>query len=137
MIRLVHRMVMCHLELILADIERAMEDAQDIDVSIVLDQIGDAVVAVEENAHMAARCSIAMAHLRKCSQRLSPLIYAINGLGRRLRIISRNVLKDVLDPTLSFGSPSYLCHERMRRAISSFEMTRPASESASPRSTIR
>ena len=45
-------------------------------------------------------------------------------------------LEDVLEPMLSFRGPSYLCHERMRRAISSFEMTRPASESASPRSTM-
>jgi hypothetical protein len=35
-------------ELISADIERTVKDAQDIDVSIVLDQIGDAVVSVEE-----------------------------------------------------------------------------------------
>ncbi len=54
-------------ELIPADIERTVEDAQNIDVSIVLDQIGDAVVAVEEDPHMAARCPIAMAHLRKVS----------------------------------------------------------------------
>ena len=40
-------------ELIPADIERTVEDAQDIDVTIVLDQIGDAVVAVEEDPHMA------------------------------------------------------------------------------------
>ena len=45
-----------------------MEDSQDIDISIVLDQIGDAIVTVEEDAHMAARCPIAMAHLREVNQ---------------------------------------------------------------------
>ncbi len=137
MIHPVHRMVMCVLKLIFADIERAMEDTQDIDASIILDQVGDTVVAVEKNAHMAARCPVAMAHLRKGRQRLDPLIYAVDGLGSRMRIIRSNILEDVLEPTLGFCCPSYLCHERMRRAISSFEMTRPASESASPRSTIR
>jgi len=34
------------LKLIPGDIERTVENAQDIDISIVLDQIGDAVVAV-------------------------------------------------------------------------------------------
>jgi len=113
-----------------------MEDAQDIDVSICLDQVGDAVVAVEEDTHVAARCLIAMAHLRKVRQHLRPLVDTADGLGRRARIVYGNVLEDILEPTLSFCSPSYFCHERMRRAISSFEMTRPASESASPRSTI-
>ncbi len=114
-----------------------MEDTQDIDVSIILDHVGDTVVAVEKNAHMAARCPVAMAHLGKGRRRLSPLIYAVDRLGSRVRIIRGNILEDVLELTLDFCGPSYLCHERMRRAISSFEMTRPASESASPRSTIR
>ena len=47
-----------------------------------------------------------------------------------------DVLEDILEPPLSLCGPIYFGHERMRRAISSLEMTRPASESASPRSTI-
>lgn len=49
--------------------------------------------------------------------------------------MGHNVRDDVLEPLSSFVGPRY-CHERMRRAISSFEMVRFASESASPRSTI-
>ena len=37
-----------------------MEDAQDIDVSIGSDQVGDAVVLVEEDSHMAPRRLIAI-----------------------------------------------------------------------------
>ena len=89
-------------ELIFADIKRTVEDAEDIDVSIFFEQVGNAVMAVKENSHMAARCPIAMAHLRKVGQHLRPLIYAVYGLGSRLRIIRGNVLEDILEPTLSF-----------------------------------
>jgi len=85
---------------------------------------------------MATRCPIAMAHLRKASENLRSLIYAVDGLSCGLWIICGDVLEYVLKPTPGFCGPSYFCHERMRRAISSFEMTRPASESASPRWTI-
>jgi hypothetical protein len=34
---------------------------------------------------------------------------------------------------LGLGSPAYFRHERMRRPISSFDIVRPASESAKPR----
>jgi len=113
-----------------------MEDAQDIDVAIGSDQVGDAVVLVEEDSHMAPRRLIAMAHFRKPSQRLRPLINAVDGFGRRAWIVHGDVLEDILEPPLSLCGPIYFGHERMRRAISSLEMTRPASESANPRSTI-
>jgi hypothetical protein len=113
-----------------------VKHAQNIDVSIVLDQIGDTLVTEKKDSHMATRSPIAVAHLRKLSQHLGSLVYAVDGFASRAWILGGNVLEDVLEPTLSFYGPAYLGHERMRRAISSFDMVRPASESASPRSTI-
>ena len=87
---------MCRSKLISSDIERAMKDAEDIHISIVLHQVGNPVMPVKQDAN-------------------------VTGRG---------------EPALSFRRPPYLCHERMRRAMSSFEITRFASESASPRSTM-
>ena len=67
---------------------------------------------------------------------LSTLKDAIDGACGSVGIICRDVLEDIFEPSLSFRGPCYFCHERMRRAISSFEITRFASESASPRSTM-
>jgi hypothetical protein len=41
-------------ELILGDIQRAVENTQQIDVSVVLDQISDAVMAVEKDSQVPA-----------------------------------------------------------------------------------
>jgi hypothetical protein len=63
----------------------------------------------------------------------------VNTLDRTrcgFRIIRGNVFKDVGKPALCFVGPAYLCHDRMRRPISSLEMARFASESVSPRSTM-
>lgn len=113
-----------------------MEDAEDINVPIVLDQVGDPVMPIEEDSHMARRGRITMAHLGKGNEILRPLVDASDSASRGLRIIGGDVLEDVLEPALGFRRPRYLCHERMRRAMSSFEITRFASESASPRSTM-
>ena len=76
-----------------------------------------ATLALSGPAHI-EQWGLAMAYLRKRSQHLGPLIYTADGLGRRARVVCGNVLEDILEPTLSFCSPSYFCHERMRRAIS-------------------
>ena len=59
-----------------------------------------------------------------------------SGYARSKQIVDGDVLEDVFEPTLGFFGPRYCCHARMRRPISSFEMVRFASESASPRSTM-
>lgn len=113
-----------------------MENAEDINVPVVLDQVGDSEMSVEEDSHMARRGRIAMAHLGKGNEVLRPLVDALDSATRGLRIIGGNVLEDVFEPALGFRRPPYLCHERIRRAMSSFEITRFASESDSPRSTM-
>jgi len=55
-------------ELIPGDIERTMEDAENVDVTVVFDQIGDAVMPVKENSHMAARCPIAGMLAHRCAR---------------------------------------------------------------------
>ncbi len=51
-------------------------------------------------------------------------------------VINGDIVVDVAQPELRFGSPGYLRHCRIRWAISSSGTTRRASESARPRSTI-
>ena len=77
-----------------------------------------------------------LANLRKFLEVLSPVVDGLDGAGCCGRVVRRDVLIDVVNPALGFLGPRYFCHDRMRRPISSFEMTRFASESASPRSTI-
>ncbi len=113
-----------------------MENAEDINIPVVFDQVGDPEMSVEKDSHMARRGRIAMAHLGKGNEVLCPLVDALDGASLGLRVIGGDVLEDVLEPALSFRSPRYLCHKRIRRAMSSFEITRFASESASPRSTM-
>ena len=43
---------MWHSELILRDIERTVEDAKNIDVSVALQEIGDSVMSVEQYANI-------------------------------------------------------------------------------------
>jgi len=74
-----------------------------------------------------------MAQLGILCQGLCPLEYALNRSTCRIGIVGGDVLEDVLEPAECFVCPGYLRHDRMRRAISSFEMVRRASESARPR----
>ena len=127
---------MCHSKLIPSDIKRAMKDAKDIHVPIVLHEVGNPIMPVEEDANVARRGKITMTHLRKGNEVLCPIVDTLDSAGGGLRIVGGDVLEDVLEPALGFLSPRYFCHERMRRPISSFEITRFASESARPRSTM-
>jgi len=113
-----------------------MKDTENVDVPVVLDEVGNPEMPVEQDAYMARGCRITMAHLGKGNEVLRALVDALDSAGRGLRIIGGDVLEDVLEPALGFRRPPYLCHERMRRAMSSFEITRFASESTSPRSTM-
>ena len=123
-------------ELITSDVQRTMKHPENIYVPIILHDIGNPVVPVKENTDMAVRGKISLAHLREGDKVLRPVVDALDGARCGLWIIGGDVLEDVLEPTLGFRSPRYFCHERMRRPISSFEITRFASESARPRSTM-
>ena len=127
---------MCHSKLIARDVERAVEDADDVDVSIVLHEVRDSVMPIQQDSDMARRCEVPVSDLRESRKDLRPFVDSLNRSARSGGIIRRDVLEDVLEPAPGFFGPRYFCHERMRRAISSFEMVRFASESASPRSTM-
>ena len=55
---------MCHSKLIPSDIKRAMKDAKDIHVPIVLHEVGNPIMPVEEDANVAVhpcpRCGVRM-----------------------------------------------------------------------------
>jgi len=91
---------------------------------------------VKQHATLSRRDLVALAYLRELSENLRMFVNTLNRPDSYLRIIRGDVLEDVLDPLSSFIGPRYCCQERMRRTISSFEIVRFASESASPRSTI-
>ncbi len=113
-----------------------MKDAEDVDVPVVFDEIGNPVVSVEEDAHMARRCGVAIADFREGSENLRPLIDSLSRAACGARVFCGDVFENVFEPALGLLSPDYFCHERMRRPISSLEIVRFASESASPRSTM-
>src|SRR3990167_8508744 len=56
--------------------------------------------------------------------------------ARRLGLATRTPTS-LSQPAMCFLGPSYFCHVRMRRSISSFDTTRPARESSRPRATMR
>ena len=127
---------MCHSKLISGDIERAMENTEDINVPVVLDEVSNPVMFKEKYAHLAGRCRVALPLLGKGGEVLCSLEDTLDSAGRGSGTIGGDVLENFREPALGFRGPCYLCHERMRRAMSAFEITRFASESASPRSSI-
>lgn len=113
-----------------------MEYAKDVDVSIVLQQVRDSVMLVEKDPNVTRGSRVTIAQLRQDAQLLGSFVNGLDRVSRSLGIISGNVIEYVFKPALGFCGPGYFRHERMRRPISSFEMTRPTSESARPRSII-
>ena len=123
-------------KLVSGDVKRTVKDTKDVYVAIVLDEVSDSVMSVVEDADAARGNGVSVAYLGKCGKILRPLIDTLYGAGCSVRIIRGDILEDVLEPAPGLLSPGYFRHERMRRAISSFEIVRFASESASPRSTM-
>ena len=115
---------------------RTVKDTEDVDVPVVLDEIGDSVVPVEEDAHVARRCGVAIVDLREGRENLRPLIDSLSRAARGVGGFCGKVLENVFEPAFCLLGPDYFCHERMRGSISSLEIARFASESASPRSTM-
>lgn len=114
-----------------------MENAHDVDVSIRLYQVGNAIVAKEQYANLSSRREmIAITRFREPAQQLCLVIDALHRPPGSLRIIHCNVIIDIVDPLFGLSRLVQFRHERILRRISSLLMVRPASESASPRWTI-
>jgi hypothetical protein len=109
-----------------------MKDAENINVPVVPEQVCNSVLLVKQDAHVPRRCGIAVTELRELNEVLRALVERLHCASRSVKVIFGDVLEDVFKPLLSLGGPRYLCPARIRRRISSFEIIRPASESASP-----
>src|SRR5487761_2624328 len=134
--RRLHYPLICALNLIPSYIERAVKDAENVDVPVILHEVCDSVMPIEQNSDVSRRRNVTVPDFRKSREDLRPFVYSFNGAGGGGRVIGGDVLEDVFKPSPALVGPGYCCHERMRCAISSFEMARFASESASPRSTM-
>ncbi len=113
-----------------------MKDAKDVDVCVILHKVCDPVMTVEQNSDVSRGSNVTVSDLGKTGEDLRPLVDLLNGASGGVRIVGGDVLKNVFEPAPSLVGPRYRCHARMRCAISSFEIVRFASESASPRSTM-
>jgi hypothetical protein len=113
-----------------------MKNTEHVNVSVVLHQVSDPVMPVEQDADVSRRGMVAVSNIGELGEYLCPLVNPPDCASRSVGIIRSDVLEDVFEPALSLFGSRYCCHARMRRPISSFEMVRFASESASPRSTI-
>lgn len=113
-----------------------MKNTEHIDVSVVLHEIGDSIMSIEQNSDISRRGNVTLPDFWKGREHLCPLVDSLTRPSRGSRIVRGDVLKNIGEPALSLFSPGYFCHDRMRCAISSFEIVRFASESASPRSTM-
>ena len=61
----------------------------------------------------------------------------IHDLLERFDVLFIEKLLDVLQPRFSLNRTTYLCRERIRRSISSFDITWPFRESSRPHSAMR
>jgi hypothetical protein len=118
-------------------VESTMKDAEDVDILAV--QIGDSVLSVKQDANTwVATRIVEVPHLRKLEQQVSPLEDPAYHLVRCLRPLAADVLVDLPQPPSCFGRPDQpFRQDSIDRSISSSEIVRPASTSASPRSTMR
>ena len=115
-----------------------MEDAEDVDGERVADKIGDAVVAVEEDADLAL--GLGTVPVAEEGEGPEELDFFVNGLDDApgcLRIVLGDVAVDVLRPRGRLVGLPYFCHSLMRLPISSCDIVRAPRVSARPRSTIR
>ena len=85
--RALDAVVMRHLELVLADIQRPVEHTQDVNVAIGLYQVGNAIVPVKEDSYLARRGQIPVAHARKFGKRLCPVVDSLKGISRGLWVV--------------------------------------------------
>ena len=113
-----------------------MEDTEDVNLGELPD-VNDAVVAPKEKSHLSARRSlIGLTRIGKLAEHLGTLVYRLDHAERGFRLVQRDVVVDLKKAALCLCRPDYRRQDWIRRAISSFEIVLPASESARPRSTI-
>ena len=123
---------------IAVDIQGGVEYAEDLDCEAVTDEIGDAVVAVDEDADFTLGLgTVPVSEQGEGLEKLNLLVNGIDDALGCLGIILGDVALDVLKPDDGLLSPPYFCHSFMRLPISSLEIVRAARESARPRSTMR
>src|SRR5438876_3865994 len=101
-------------------IERAVKDAEDVDILAM--QVGDSVLAVEQDANSGIPTRmVKVPHLRKLEQEVSPLENPSHHLVRCLRPLAADVLVDLPEPPSCFERPDQpLRYDSIDRSISSF-----------------
>lgn len=114
-----------------------MKDAEDIDVRAM--QVGNPVLPVREDPNAGITAWIVeVSHLRKLEQQMSPVEYPTYDLVCCGGLVTADVLVDLPEPPSRFGRPDQpRRQDSIDRSISPSEIVRPASTSASPRSTMR
>jgi dihydroorotase-like cyclic amidohydrolase len=64
--------------LVAADIQRAMKYAKNVNVTVVLHEVRDAVVAVQEYTNVTRRGPVSVPNLRKVLDGLGPVVDPLN-----------------------------------------------------------
>ena len=72
-----------------------MKDAQDVDISIIFQEVADSIMAVQKDANIPLRGEVVMADLRERCEYLHPLPNPLNCLSRGPRVIRGDVFEDV------------------------------------------
>lgn len=121
---------------IASDVHCPMEDAEYEHIPFGFDEVGNSVTAVDKDTHVAGGIPIAISALWVLFKLVHARRDSISDPSGRRWILLGNVIMDLTQPTERFVGPDYFCQDRIRLFISSFEMVRPASASASPRSII-
>jgi hypothetical protein len=118
-------------------LHRTMEHADDVQLVVGHEPIDDPVVPPKQDAKLTPRgTAVRLPELGKLPEDLSSLVDGLNDVECVDWAIQDDVVVDLQQPTLRLLRPNYLRQLSIRRAISSFEMVLPASESAIPRSTM-
>ena len=118
-------------------LHRAMEHADDMHFVVGHEAIHDPVVTPQQDTKLTPRgAPVRLPDLRELLEDLGSLVDGLNDVEGVDRAIDDDVVVDLEQPTLRLLRPDYLRQLSIRRAISSFEMVLPASESAIPRSTM-
>jgi len=119
------------------DVERTMEHTQNVYRTRRPNKVGDSVMSVKQDSNIALNLfAIFVPNFGEITQYLGFFINPNDDFLGGNRIFGRYVIVDIAEPTPRFVSPSYFCHVRIRRAISSFATRRPFLESSMPLSTI-
>src|SRR5688572_20332368 len=122
---------------VLLEVHGTVEHTQDTDLVGRLPDVHDSVVTPKQDSHLpTGRSRVRMPDVGELDENLRALVQRLHDFERGGRLVRGDVVVDTEKPPLSLGGPDYLRQDSIRRPISSWEMVRPASESASPRSTI-